>query len=240
MRGRCRILTCALAVLSRVRVDQCPNGTLHEERSEPLSPRPDSVRNLGQQLFPGVADQPARRGQHRPVRRRVDGPDHEPAQGSEERDRLSRHSARPFPGTGSSGDAPMVASCMGQRVPGFHVEQACATGLQAVLLAGAQVEAAPIDVVGVLTFDRTSDSPVGVFPERRAHRAHDGARRRVGQLWLRSRDRQRHDHRRRHHRAQVPARPPRGRRGRVRPAPAVLRRQGIRVPRPRPGSARRS
>ncbi len=25
------------------------------------------------------------------------------------------------------------------------------------------------DVVGVLTFDRTSDSPVGVFPERRAH-----------------------------------------------------------------------
>jgi acetyl-CoA acetyltransferase len=65
--------------------------------------------------------------------------------------------------------APMVASCMGQRVPGFHVEQACATGLQAVLLAGAQVESGANDVVGVLTFDRTSDSPVGVFPERRAH-----------------------------------------------------------------------
>jgi acetyl-CoA acetyltransferase len=65
--------------------------------------------------------------------------------------------------------APMVASCMGQRLPGYHVEQACATGLQAVLLAGAEVESRSKDVVGVLTFDRTSDSPVGVFPERRAH-----------------------------------------------------------------------
>ncbi|MBI5267686.1 MAG: hypothetical protein HY851_10680 [candidate division Zixibacteria bacterium] len=65
--------------------------------------------------------------------------------------------------------APMVASCMNHRIPGFHVEQACATGLQAVMVAGAQVEAGGQDVVGVLTFDRTSDSPVGVFPERRAH-----------------------------------------------------------------------
>ena len=65
--------------------------------------------------------------------------------------------------------APMVASCMGQRLPGYHVEQACATGLQAVLLGGAEIETGAKDVVGVLTFDRTSDSPVGVFPERRAH-----------------------------------------------------------------------
>ena len=65
--------------------------------------------------------------------------------------------------------APLVASCMDRRIPGFHVEQACATGLQAVMVAGAQVEAGGQDVVGVLTFDRTSDSPVGVFPERRAH-----------------------------------------------------------------------
>ena len=65
--------------------------------------------------------------------------------------------------------APMVASCMGQRLPGYHVEQACATGLQAVLLGAAEVESGARDVVGVLTFDRTSDSPVGVFPERRAH-----------------------------------------------------------------------
>lgn len=64
--------------------------------------------------------------------------------------------------------APLVAAIGGRRVPGFHVEQACATGLQAVLLAGAQVETGH-DVVGVLTFDRTSDSPVGVFPERRAY-----------------------------------------------------------------------
>ncbi len=64
--------------------------------------------------------------------------------------------------------APLVSACFGRRVPGYHVEQACATGLQAVLLAGAEVQAGR-EVVGVVTFDRTSDSPVGVFPERRAH-----------------------------------------------------------------------
>ncbi|MFH1765087.1 MAG: hypothetical protein ABIF09_12945 [Gemmatimonadota bacterium] len=65
--------------------------------------------------------------------------------------------------------APLVSSCMGHRIPGYHVEQACATGLQAVLLGGVEVDNGGSDVVGVLTFDRTSDSPVGVFPERRAH-----------------------------------------------------------------------
>lgn len=65
--------------------------------------------------------------------------------------------------------APLVASCMGRRIPGFHMEQACATGLQAVMLGAAEVESGSKDVVGVLTFDRTSDSPVGVFPERRSH-----------------------------------------------------------------------
>jgi acetyl-CoA acetyltransferase len=75
-------------------------------------------------------------------------------------------------------NAPLVASCLGHRVPGYHVEQACATGLQAVLLAGAEVQAGR-DVVGVCTFDRTSDSPVGVFPERRAHeRTHH-----LGDVW---------------------------------------------------------
>ncbi len=66
-------------------------------------------------------------------------------------------------------NASLVASCLGQRIPGFHIEQACATGLQAVLLAGMEVQSGANDVVGVLAFDRTSDSPVGVFPERRAH-----------------------------------------------------------------------
>lgn len=66
-------------------------------------------------------------------------------------------------------NAPLVASCMGHRIPGYHVEQACATGLQATLLAAGEVGSGSYDVVGVLTFDRTSDSPVGVFPERRAH-----------------------------------------------------------------------
>ncbi len=66
-------------------------------------------------------------------------------------------------------NAPLVASCLGSRIPGFHVEQACATGLQATLLAAGEVQNGTYDIVGVLTFDRTSDSPVGVFPERRAH-----------------------------------------------------------------------
>ena len=65
-------------------------------------------------------------------------------------------------------NAPLVASCMGHRIPGYHVEQACATGLQAVLQGAAQVQAG-VGVVGVLTFDRTSDSPAGVFPERRSY-----------------------------------------------------------------------
>ena len=66
-------------------------------------------------------------------------------------------------------NAPMLAACVGRRIPGYHLEQACATGLQATLAAGAQVDGQGGDVVGVLTFDRTSDSPVGVFPERRAY-----------------------------------------------------------------------
>jgi acetyl-CoA acetyltransferase len=66
-------------------------------------------------------------------------------------------------------NAPLVASCLGRRVPGYHVEQACATGLQAVVLAAAEVQGGSNEVVGTLTFDRTSDSPVGVFPERRSY-----------------------------------------------------------------------
>ena len=66
-------------------------------------------------------------------------------------------------------NAPLVASCLGHRLPGYHLEQACATGLQAVLAGGAEIATGAHEVVGVLTFDRTSDSPVGVFPERRSY-----------------------------------------------------------------------
>lgn len=67
-------------------------------------------------------------------------------------------------------NAPLIASCLGQRIPGFHMEQACATGLQSIVLAASEIEGDSYNVVGVCTFDRTSDSPVGVFPERRAYR----------------------------------------------------------------------
>ena len=66
-------------------------------------------------------------------------------------------------------NSPFVSSCAGHRIPGYHVEQACATGLKATLLAANEVQIGAGDVVGVLTFDRTSDSPVGVFPERRSY-----------------------------------------------------------------------
>jgi acetyl-CoA acetyltransferase len=65
--------------------------------------------------------------------------------------------------------APLVSACGGRRVPGYHLEDACATGLQATLAGGAQIQSGDSSVVGVLTFDRTSDSPVGVFPERRSY-----------------------------------------------------------------------
>jgi acetyl-CoA acetyltransferase len=65
--------------------------------------------------------------------------------------------------------APLVSSCMGRRLPGYHVEQACATGLQATLMGAAQIESASHDAAVVLAFDRTSDSPAGVFPERRSY-----------------------------------------------------------------------
>ena len=65
--------------------------------------------------------------------------------------------------------APMVATCMGHRVPGCHVEQACATGLQAICVAAGEIQSGSSDATGVITFDRASDSSVGVFPERRNH-----------------------------------------------------------------------
>src|SRR4030067_1172679 len=67
-------------------------------------------------------------------------------------------------------NAPLVASCLGQRIPGYHIKQECATGLQAIILAASEIECSSNEVVGVLTCDRTSDSPVGVFPERRSYR----------------------------------------------------------------------
>lgn len=63
--------------------------------------------------------------------------------------------------------APFVSSCMGLRIAGYHIEQACATGLQAILAAAHEIQSGTYNAVGVLTFDRTSDSSAGVFPERR-------------------------------------------------------------------------
>jgi acetyl-CoA acetyltransferase len=65
--------------------------------------------------------------------------------------------------------APLVSSCMGERLPGYHIEPACATGLQAVIAGAGEVQNGAHDAAAVLTFDRTSDSPVGVFPERRSY-----------------------------------------------------------------------
>jgi acetyl-CoA acetyltransferase len=66
-------------------------------------------------------------------------------------------------------NGPLLSACLGERRPGCHVEQACATGLQAIAVAAAEVQCNGFDTVGVLTFDRTSDSSVGIFPERRTN-----------------------------------------------------------------------
>ena len=66
-------------------------------------------------------------------------------------------------------NGPVLSACLGERTPGCHVEQACATGLQAIALAASEVQSSGYETVGVLTFDRTSDSSVGVFPERRTN-----------------------------------------------------------------------
>lgn len=66
--------------------------------------------------------------------------------------------------------APYLSHCAGYRLPGFHLEQACATGLQAIVKALAQVQSGSHDTVGVLCFDKTSNSPAGVFPNQGTYR----------------------------------------------------------------------
>ncbi len=66
--------------------------------------------------------------------------------------------------------SPYLSHSLGHRLPGFHLEQACATGLQVVVKAAAQVESGSHNVVGVLAFDKTSNSPAGVFPNQGTYR----------------------------------------------------------------------
>jgi acetyl-CoA acetyltransferase len=66
--------------------------------------------------------------------------------------------------------SPYLSHSFGQRLPGFHLEQACATGLQVVVKASAQIQGGLHQSVGVLTFDKTSNSPAGVFPNQGTYR----------------------------------------------------------------------
>lgn len=66
--------------------------------------------------------------------------------------------------------SPYLSHCFGRRLPGFHLEQACATGLQIIIKAAAQVQAGSHRAVGVLGFDKTSNSPAGVFPNQGTYR----------------------------------------------------------------------
>ncbi|MBC8466121.1 hypothetical protein H8D57_03755, partial [bacterium] len=67
-------------------------------------------------------------------------------------------------------NSPYLSHSFGRRLPGFHLEQACATGLQVIIKASAQVQAGSHNVVGVLAFDKTSNSPAGVFPSQGTYR----------------------------------------------------------------------
>jgi acetyl-CoA acetyltransferase len=66
--------------------------------------------------------------------------------------------------------SPYLSHSLGHRLPGFHIEQACATGLQVVVKAAAQIQSGSHKVAGVLTFDKTSNSPAGVFPNQGTYR----------------------------------------------------------------------
>ena len=66
--------------------------------------------------------------------------------------------------------SPYLAHSAGHRLPGFHLEQACATGLQVIVKASAQVQGGSHKTVGILTFDKTSNSPAGVFPNQGTYR----------------------------------------------------------------------
>ncbi len=66
--------------------------------------------------------------------------------------------------------SPYLSQCFGKRLPGFHLEQACATGLQVIVKAAGQVQSGSHKVVGVLAFDKTSNSPASVFPEQGTYR----------------------------------------------------------------------
>jgi len=63
-----------------------------------------------------------------------------------------------------------LSHSFGHRLPGFHLEQACATGLQVMVKAAAQVQNGMHDAVGVLAFDKTSNSPASVFPNQGTYR----------------------------------------------------------------------
>ena len=66
--------------------------------------------------------------------------------------------------------APYLSHSFGHRLPGFHLEQACATGLQVIVKAAAQVQSGSHSTIGVLAFDKTSNSPAGVFPSQGTYR----------------------------------------------------------------------
>ncbi len=67
-------------------------------------------------------------------------------------------------------NSPYLSHSMGVRLPGFHVEQACATGLQIITKASAHLQGGAQNVVSVLAFDKTSNSPAGVFPNQGTYR----------------------------------------------------------------------
>ncbi|MDP8205298.1 MAG: hypothetical protein P9L92_01440 [Candidatus Electryonea clarkiae] len=66
--------------------------------------------------------------------------------------------------------SPYLSHSFGHRLPGFHLEQACATGLQMIMKASAHIQGGSHTVVGALGFDKTSNSPAGVFPNQGTYR----------------------------------------------------------------------
>ncbi len=146
-----------------------------------------------------------------------------PAAGARSGSSSTWSSARPSPGTGSSGPRRWWRAAWACGSPASTSSRPAPPGCRRWSLAarrgrrrrqrrGRRADLRPHQR---LAGGRVSGAPV--------LRAHPGPRRRVGQLRLRPRHRQRHDRHRRPRRAQVQDRPPRGGRDHPVPLRAVLR-----------------
>lgn len=76
-------------------------------------------------------------------------------------------------------NSPYLSSLFEHPVPGRHMEQACATGLQTIFSAADEIQSGCFEVIGVLNLDKASNSPFTGYPDQRTHRRTEG----ISHVW---------------------------------------------------------